>query len=94
MRRGSPFTVLWSVPPWWLRDYPLVMEPGIEIGRGPSLGQAQTVMAPAWQGPTALVLGPSSWGFSVGSWPGTAYAPPPEWPAQVPLLTKRGPYGL
>ena len=102
MNGHGPFTVLWSIPPWWLRGYPLIMEPPVKVGlhgrspdRGPSLNQQTTVMAPIWQGPTPLILGPSSWGFGIaGTPPGTAYAPPIQWPSAVPVYTKPGPYGL
>lgn len=35
------------------------------------LGQTTTPVI-QWPGPTALVLGPSSWGFGIGVWGGTA----------------------
>ena len=41
------------------------------------------VMAPVWNGPTALVLGPSSWGF--GGIP-TAFVSPIPWPRTVRVV--------
>jgi len=41
------------------------------------------VMGPIWRGPYALVLGPSSWGFGIGNFPPTAWAPPIPWPKTV-----------
>lgn len=96
MKGHGPFTTLTSVSPWWLRDYPLVMEPEIQVGlgkKGPSLSRPLT-MADVWLGPTPLILGPSSWGFGIGPSPGTAVAPPPEWPAVAHPYMPPGPYGL
>lgn len=49
------------------------------------LGQA-TIPVITWPGegaPTALVLGPSSWGFGIGPWGGTARLRPATLPRTV-----------
>jgi hypothetical protein len=46
---------------------------------GVGLGQARTINVFQWPGggaPTALVLGPSSWGFGIGPWGGSAIPNP------------------
>ena len=46
------------------------------------LGQVTTPVI-QWPGHTALVLGPSSWGFGIGAWGGTAVVVPSVRPTHV-----------
>lgn len=66
---------------------------GNRFHASPWLGQ-ETVQAPVWMGPTPLVLGPGSWGFGIGRWPGTAVVKPIQWPREVKVYQKDGPYGI
>ncbi len=49
----------------------------------PRMAQGATTPVFQWPGKTAVVLGPSSWGFGIGWWPGTAYAVPPLQQARI-----------
>lgn len=56
-----------------------------ELGRPVQLGQG-TISVFTWPGggaPTALVLGPSSWGFGIGQWGSTAQYVPQQFPSHV-----------
>ncbi len=46
------------------------------------IGQA-TIPVMTWPGHTALVLGPSSWGFGIGAWGSTAEIVPQQLPTHV-----------
>ncbi len=48
----------------------------------PRLDQATTPVI-NWPGHTALVLGPSSWGFGIGQWGSTADVVPQQLPTHV-----------
>ena len=61
----------WPATPWMgsaePREVPVAQAPAPELGQS-------TIPVFNWPGHTALVLGPSSWGFGIGVWPGTAQA--------------------
>jgi len=55
--------------------FPVTPSELAEVVEEVGLGQARTIQVFQWPGggaPTALILGPSSWGFGIGPWGGTA----------------------
>ena len=77
---GPPTPVgAWPVTPAELSG-PSPQAPPVRIGH------TATIPVFQWPGggaPTALVLGPSSWGFGIGPWGGTAVVVPQARPTHV-----------
>jgi hypothetical protein len=90
MMKGNMFHSGGNADPWWPSGPELGVgghlfnwEPEV---RSKGLSQRQTVNATVWTGPYPLVLGPSSWGFGIGPWGGTAILYPRELPTHVPVI--------
>jgi hypothetical protein len=85
IRRVAPRGVWFSHGPYGRDSAAFWPVTPVEIEQEARLGQA-TIPVFNWPGggsPTALVLGPSSWGFGVGPFGGTAWLRPVRLPSTV-----------